>query len=173
MNNLTKWIKKNWIRIAIISIVLFIAFPFLIDLVYKKGDITPLYKTKLSPSDILAYIGAFFSFAGTVALGFLALWQNQKIEENNDKFQEDLLKTQMNATRPMLYAQAIEDIILGEDLSKKGFLIGNFIYKIALETGIGFGFSSKINSITYNKKTTEQVFEQSNVLKGGSTKKNK
>ncbi len=179
MNDLTKWIKKNWIRIAIISIVLFIAFPLLIDLVYKKGDITPLYKTKLSPSDILAYIGAFFSFAGTVALGFLALWQNQKIEENNDQFQKiqeehikKLLKIQKDEKRPLLVADKIINLEFKQDVDFPEYVKADFSYELKLIDGVGFGYIAQviggfffdfdeytINKILTNQDPTEGGFE--------------
>ena len=119
---------KNWIPIVIVTIalfvVLFIASPFLIDYVYKKGDITPRYYTKLSPSDILTYIGAFFSFVGTIVLSTLALWQSKKIEENNDQFQKtqeelfkELLKIQKNIKRPLLVLK--KDKIIDLDFKKR------------------------------------------------------
>ena len=169
---------KNWIPIVIVAIalfvVLFIFSPFLIDSVYKKGDITPRYYTKLSPSDILAYIGAFFSFAGTIGLSFLALWQNKKIEENNNEFQEiqetqfsKLLDIQMISNRPLLNAIVENDIFLEYNSSDNAYW-GDFSYSLSRVSGNGYNFTSKCQRIYYfNQIKIKHILAKQDPTQGG------
>ncbi|HAN21641.1 MAG TPA: hypothetical protein DCP51_08230 [Clostridiales bacterium] len=74
--------KKTPFKILIIGIILNTIFtPFLINELYKLGSETAkAYYTLWEAKDVLSFYGSFLSFLGTVVLGALAIWQNQKFK---------------------------------------------------------------------------------------------
>lgn len=83
--------KKWWFWVSIVLlIVLVILVPFLINESYKTTLIpeSSKYITEWSAADVLAYYGAALSFLGTVVLGALAFWQNEKAQETNNRLLE-------------------------------------------------------------------------------------
>lgn len=75
--------KKYWFWMIIIFVVVIVIIaPFIINESYKtrRG-----YITLLGADDVLSYFGATLSFVGTVALGTLTFWQNEKLRELNNK----------------------------------------------------------------------------------------
>jgi hypothetical protein len=76
-----KWISlKLWKKISVI-LGLFIIPMLLIQIPYWLGKIVVLIPTDFEASDILSYFGSFISALGTVALGAVAIWQNEKFKE--------------------------------------------------------------------------------------------
>lgn len=74
-------------------LVVVLTIPILINELYKIGLKTDSgYVTLWEAKDVLVFYGSFLSFVGTVALGMLVLWQNQKFKKENDKVQERLEK---------------------------------------------------------------------------------
>ena len=58
--------------------------PIIINELYKKNE---GYITIWGAADVLSFYGSFLSFAGTVILGLVAVWQNNKASELNIKLQ--------------------------------------------------------------------------------------
>ena len=71
-----------WSALAIVCILL---VPVIINESYKNNI---GYKTLWSAADMLSYYGAVLSFIGTVILGVVAVWQNNKAIITNDKLLE-------------------------------------------------------------------------------------
>lgn len=65
--------------------VLLLIIPFAIWLLYFIGDIFGGIPTSISAGEFLNFYGSFLAFLGTVALGALALWQNVKANEINNR----------------------------------------------------------------------------------------
>ncbi len=62
-----------------------LSVPFLINELYKLGSVIGRrYHTLWEAKDVLSFYGSFLAFLGTVALGALALFQNQKFKQEND-----------------------------------------------------------------------------------------
>ena len=83
--------KKWWFWASIVLlIILVVLVPFLINESYKTTLIpeSDKYSTKWSAADALAYYGAALSFVGTIVLGALAFWQNEKAQETNNRLLE-------------------------------------------------------------------------------------
>lgn len=74
--------KNRYIFIILILVILAI-IPFSINYAYLKGETDVIFNTVFSASDVLLFYGSILTFLGTVSLGALALWQNNKIY--NDK----------------------------------------------------------------------------------------
>lgn len=82
--------KKWWFLGTIgllIAIILTIAVPHLINKSYQTTQIpeSSKYITEWTAADTLVYYGAVLSFIGTVVLGALAFWQNEKVHDTNKR----------------------------------------------------------------------------------------
>lgn len=65
-----------------------VSIPFIINESYKLGyETEKVYSTLWEAKDLLGFYGSFLSFLGTVSLGALSLWQNQKFKIENDNNQ--------------------------------------------------------------------------------------
>ena len=72
--------------IRYILMVLIVIIPLAIFGLYFIGDHgLVLIRTNLTVGDALAYHGSFLAFIGTVLLGALALWQNEKANKINER----------------------------------------------------------------------------------------
>lgn len=90
--------KYGWIVIwAIGSIV----FAFVIHWLFSIEPTVEFFRAKWSAGDILTY-------ASTIILGLLALWQNQRFKEENDKSQERLEKISNRTNELQIISQLIE-----------------------------------------------------------------
>lgn len=72
--------KWGWIIIWAIASIL---FALLIHYLFSKEAPTGFFIAKWGAGDILSYIS-------TIALGLLAMWQNQKISDDSDEMQQKL-----------------------------------------------------------------------------------
>lgn len=90
MKNIFEIIKKTWL----LFILLFIA-PIIVVAVFMIKEYI-LFNIDLSAGEWSALLGSVFSYWGTIILGTLAFWQNDRImrlEERNAEIQETELKS--------------------------------------------------------------------------------
>lgn len=74
-----EFLKKYWIAITTIPLILVGTYLwFIAQGIFPTGD-------SLTKSDWLAFWGGFLSFSGSVVLGVVAVWQNSKANETNEK----------------------------------------------------------------------------------------
>lgn len=82
-----KWLKKlltnGWFYIILIVLSLFV--PFVINELYKKGD---GYITLWEAKDVFAFYGSYLSFLGSLVLGAVAVFQNQRANELTKQMQK-------------------------------------------------------------------------------------
>lgn len=78
---------KFWKNNSIFVIFILVIIPLIINCTYLIGTPNGITNTKFEASDMLSFYGSFLAFLGTVALGILALWQNNKFKDENDKSQ--------------------------------------------------------------------------------------
>ena len=71
------WIKKYWISSFIIASIVFLIIVHILFSIYPKNQ---WLQAKWSACDLLTYVG-------TVALGVIALWQNQQLQKENERLQ--------------------------------------------------------------------------------------
>lgn len=97
------WHKKWWIcPIGVILIILLIAIPFIINCAYMKGLTLENPNTAFSASDLLSFYGTVLTFAGTVALSALALWQNKQIALKSQEYTELMARNEQKRNLPVL-----------------------------------------------------------------------
>lgn len=77
-------------------IITLLSIPFIINELYKIGG----YVTMWSAGDVLSFYGGFLSFIGTVVLGALALYQNKKANDINEKLQKKQLLIEKTSIKP-------------------------------------------------------------------------
>lgn len=92
------WIKRNRLRV-LIGVVLFsiiiILIPIIINVMYLSNE---GYLTVWDGSDVLMFYGSVLSFTGTILLGGLALWQNERLNGINKKLTEQQYKPILTST---------------------------------------------------------------------------
>lgn len=77
------WIKKNKFIFVLIILILFFVPLVLVHILFKINSNIEWIVAEWSAGDVLAYVAGFEAFVGTVALGALALWQNQQINKQH------------------------------------------------------------------------------------------
>lgn len=83
--------------------VVLIFIPTIIWLVYLLGDYgVVLIHTSLGVGDALSFYGTVLTFAGTVALSALALWQNKQIARKSQEYTELMERNERQRSLPVL-----------------------------------------------------------------------
>jgi hypothetical protein len=77
--------------VTLLCVLLIVSIPVLIWLVYFIGRNGKGIPTGISAGDLLGFYGSLLAFAGTIALGALALWQNKKANDLNKTLTEQNL----------------------------------------------------------------------------------
>ena len=85
MKRFIKFIAKHKICTFIVMILVVLSIPIIINESYKTGK---GYVTMWEAADVLSFYGSFLSFAGTVVLGAIAIWQNNKAHKLNEHLQK-------------------------------------------------------------------------------------
>lgn len=93
------FIKKNLIQTWVIASIV---FAILIHILFVTDAPCDKLQAQWGAGDILTY-------ASTVALGLLAVWQNQKFKEENDKSQERLEKLNIQANELAVISKIIDN----------------------------------------------------------------
>jgi|GEM_PF-432923 len=83
MEKFILWIKKNKLLFGLIILLLFIAPLAVTHILFKLDSGNKWLTAEWSAGDVLGYVAGFEAFVGTVALGALALWQNQQIQKQH------------------------------------------------------------------------------------------
>lgn len=103
MIKLLDFMRKHKVCTLLLSILIFAIPLIVVHLLYKMDCKVIWLQTKWSAGDVLSYVAGFEAFIGTVALGFLALWQNHTIQEQHIESQEPLLSMNLVENNSMLY----------------------------------------------------------------------
>lgn len=97
-NSIKAWIQNHMIAIWAICSIL---FAIIIHLLFHWETDIEILHAKWSAGDILTYVS-------TVALGLLAVWQNQRFKEENDVAQERLERLTAQANEISLINKIVE-----------------------------------------------------------------
>lgn len=110
-----EWIKKlcesitrrakqkpyKWGFWCIFVVLIFV--PMAIWLIYLLGDYGVVFiHTSLGVGDVLSFYGTVLTFAGTVALSALALWQNKQIALKSQEYTELMERNERQRNLPIL-----------------------------------------------------------------------
>nr|WP_294493254.1 hypothetical protein [uncultured Anaerosporobacter sp.] len=80
-----KVLKKPYLY-GMVLLLIVIIFPLFMCMLYFIGDnCFVLINTSLTVGDTLSFYGSILAFFGTIVLGFIAVWQNNKANDNNDR----------------------------------------------------------------------------------------
>lgn len=82
--------KRPFNHIWWIIPVLFVLF-FVIFLIFRS-----IKNNELNYSDWLAFIGSYLGFSGSVILGYVAIYQNKKLRDDNEKQHKNAIKPILN-----------------------------------------------------------------------------
>ena len=93
-----KWIKQYMFLVWILASVI---YAFIIHCLFSIYPSCDWFIAKWSAGDILTYVS-------TISLGLLAVWQNKKMQEENDKAQERLESLVKNANELSVVSKIIE-----------------------------------------------------------------
>lgn len=93
------WIKNNKVLSIIIALIIFGILFFLIPIAINKMYIkNEGYITVWGGEDVLLFYGTVLSFLGTIFLGGLALWQNERLNNINKNLTEHQYKSILSNT---------------------------------------------------------------------------
>ena len=98
MGKLIKWIKKHVLVTLILSFIITLLPVLVIHILYKLKVPYKFLVTEWSAGELLQFYGSYISFIGTVLLGALALWQNNRLAKENKEYNE-LIKQQEKQIR--------------------------------------------------------------------------
>lgn len=148
---LVKWIKEHALETTYIAIVLF-ALIFIVPLIINFSfGVDKGIPVKWETKDALLFYGSVLSFLGTVILGGLALYQNNRFKDENDKSQANLNNTVDKLAEANKKANDISNQLLRIEKDRyRPFLVLAIepMFYISKEN---FGFSSSVDTLL--KKT--------------------
>lgn len=123
MQKFFDFFRKHKIVCCLVVVLVLILLAFIIDLFYILGDkYLPFYfPTRYEPRDWLSFYGSTLSLGGTVALGLLALYQNEKLAEINENM---FLDQQRNIKRPNFIISKI--LVPSKDAKTKIYKCNDF-----------------------------------------------
>ena len=85
MSKILDWIKTHiWQTILIIFGAFFLPLIF-VHIAYRVSAISPWFISTWSSGELITYIAGFEAFLGTLVLGIVALFQNDKLIEQNTR----------------------------------------------------------------------------------------
>lgn len=96
------WLKKYRRYVVIIALTLIILTPILISV------LAPHVSSEVSADGLLGYIIQSVSAVGTILLAYVAIRQNEKFKEENDKAQERLEEIALSANELSVIGKVIE-----------------------------------------------------------------
>lgn len=111
MMNFFRKYKLTIILIAVGLIIVVIFIPACLNMLFKMPAPFELFEAEWEASDALSYYGEILAFLGTTALSILALWQNKKISEANDKHTALLEQMEREKNAPRFIFE--ECVVLG------------------------------------------------------------
>lgn len=93
-----KWIENNLIKTAIIASI---SFAVIIHCLFSTPAPNEWIEAKWSAGEVLTYVS-------TISLGLLAVWQNKRFKEENDKSQTRMENLANNANELAILSKVIE-----------------------------------------------------------------
>lgn len=120
--------KRILIITTIVLFITIIVIPAFINLLFKLPAPIEFFEAEWQAADALNYYGAILSFLGTSLLSLLALWQNYKLNEANEKHTAQLEQMERDLNAPHI---VIEDCVVIGTAYRLKFKIKNVSDNIA------------------------------------------
>lgn len=109
MKKIFGWICRHKVLTFLVVVALFFIPLIMVHFLFKWNSSLSWISSEWSAGDVLGYIAGFEAFLGTVALGALALWQNQQIHKQHIESLEPSLSMKLIEINHILYL-AIENV---------------------------------------------------------------
>jgi len=88
MKKIVDWINSHKIITICIALFLFVVQPIVVHWMFKTQAATPFWEKTWEAGDLLGYIAGFEAFLGTVFLGVVAVRQNDKAIDLNERMMQ-------------------------------------------------------------------------------------
>ncbi len=110
MNKVFEFIKKHKVLSISLAILFVVIISFLIPLtinwLYTIPAWCSFFAVEWEAKDALSFYGAVLAFLGTVVFSVLALWQNHRIQEANDKHTKLLEEMERKKNEPFIFVKS-------------------------------------------------------------------
>ena len=125
--------KRIYKTLGMSILVCTLSIPFLINELYKFGCTTGKgYYTLWEAKDALSFYGSYLAFLGTVSLGALSLFQNQKFKKENDNAQlkierinHKLLELDSNREKEKIFEMYFSYLDQSQNIFNPEYVLGN------------------------------------------------
>lgn len=113
MKRVKELLKKSWMYIILFSVSLII--PFIINWAYKCGlNSKNAFVTMWGADDVLSFYGSYLSAIGTIVLGIVAIYQNNKASEQTERANE--LAEQMQRLEQARFVSMVDLTVCQHDM---------------------------------------------------------
>lgn len=85
MSKVLDWIKAHVWQTILIVLAAFLLPLIIVHVMYKTNAISPFFVSTWGPGDLTTYVAGFLAFLGSVVLGAVAVYQNQKANDINNR----------------------------------------------------------------------------------------
>ncbi|PKM40978.1 MAG: hypothetical protein CVV04_00515 [Firmicutes bacterium HGW-Firmicutes-9] len=118
MSKILDWIKKHIWQTAMIGFSLFFLPLILVHIAYRIPAISPWFASTWQAGELITYIAGFEAFLGTVVLGLVAIRQNDKSNELNERMLNAEEKRDLFERQPII---DVLDCSISQGLSRDFF----------------------------------------------------
>ena len=101
---------KNFIKKYKIICLFLVAIPIVATIVFV------LWGNCIS--DLSSFIGGLLAYIGTAALGIVAVWQNERLNELSSEYQEKLVRTQIKHSQFIDIKKSVTEAVTSFDVHK-------------------------------------------------------
>lgn len=153
-----EWIRKHKFKIIIIVFILLIGVPFITHCLFKINAKHSFWVSTWSAGDFLSFYGSVLSFAATVILSFLALWQNEIIRDESNKHTKLLEEMEKSKSCPFFYI----------------YHCGHGVFHSHIKIGIqnisdNIAIDLELTEMNKSLKRKDELFKTYNILKPQGT----
>lgn len=85
MSVILDWIKKHVWQTILIGLAAFFVPLIFVHVAYRISAVSPWFSSTWNPGELITYIAGFEAFIGTVVLGAVAIHQNDKANDLNER----------------------------------------------------------------------------------------
>lgn len=122
--------QKIKVIFAICLSILIIGVPFLVHCLFKIKASNAFWIAEWSAGEFLSFYGSVLSFGATVILSVLALWQNDVIRKESNRYTAILREMEQNKSCPFIKVRCIAEQSMHSNLTVE---IINITDNIALD----------------------------------------
>ena len=120
MSKILVWIKKHVWQTVLIGFGLFLVPLIFVHIAYRIPAISPWFASTWEAGELITYIAGFEAFLGTVVLGLVAIRQNDKSNELNERMLNAEEKRDLFERQPTIdISNCSCEVVFKLDLYKK------------------------------------------------------